>query len=82
VAAIADEHLLPVENLLSPDLLRRLCWTPPQDLEDTTVSATLRTGGARPWQAELTAHVIARALRRVEMEAAAALESDGESASA
>ena len=71
VAAIADEHLLPVENLLSPDLLRRLCWSPPRDLEDETITAALRTGGARPWQAELTAHVIARALRRVEMEEAA-----------
>jgi ribonuclease D len=64
VAAIADEHLIPVENLLSPDLLRRLCWTPPVDLEDDTVAATLGSGGARAWQVELTAHVIASALRR------------------
>ncbi|MGH6655347.1 MAG: HRDC domain-containing protein [Actinocrinis sp.] len=64
VAAIADEHLIPVENLLSPDLLRRLCWTPPDDLGDDSVRETLRTGGARPWQIELTGHVIASALRR------------------
>lgn len=64
VAAIADEHLIPVENLLSPDLLRRLCWSPPALLDDDTVSETLRAGGARPWQVELTAHVIGSALRR------------------
>lgn len=66
VAAIADEHLLPVENLLTPDLLRRLCWSPPADLSDETVAATLRAGGARPWQVELTGHVLGRALRRAE----------------
>ena len=64
VAAIADEHLIPVENLLSPDLLRRLCWSPPAELDDDTVSVTLRAGGARPWQIELTAHIIGSALRR------------------
>jgi ribonuclease D len=64
VAAIADEHLIPVENLLSPDLLRRLCWSPPADLDDEVIAQTLRTGGARAWQVELTSHVIGAALRR------------------
>ena len=64
VAAIADEHLIPVENLLSPDLLRRLCWSPPADLDDSVIAHVLRTGGARRWQVELTAHVIGSALRR------------------
>ena len=64
VAAIADEHLIPVENLLSPDLLRRLCWSPPTELDDDSVAETLRVGGARLWQVELTAHVIGSALRR------------------
>ena len=64
VAAIADEHLIPVENLLSPDLLRRLCWSPPADLDDSVIAQVLRSGGARPWQVELTAHVIGSALRR------------------
>ena len=64
VAAIADEHLIPVENLLSPDLLRRLCWAPPDEIDDATVAGTLGAGRARPWQVELTAHVIGSALRR------------------
>src|SRR3954449_13232096 len=29
VSAVANEHGLPVENLLTPELVRRLAWTPP-----------------------------------------------------
>jgi ribonuclease D len=64
VTAIADEHRVPTENLLLPDLVRRLCWAPPAELDDDTIAAYLHTGGARPWQVTLTAHVLAAALRR------------------
>ncbi|MBR7838341.1 ribonuclease D [Actinospica durhamensis] len=64
VTAIADEHRVPTENLLLPDLVRRLCWAPPADLDDEVVAGYLRNGGARPWQVELTGHVLAAALRR------------------
>ena len=30
VAALADEHHLPAENLLPPDAVRRLAWQPPE----------------------------------------------------
>jgi ribonuclease D len=49
-----------VENLLQPDLLRRLCWTPPAD---GGVADAMRAGGARPWQVELLAPLLERALR-------------------
>jgi ribonuclease D len=61
VGAIAAEHGLPVENLLSPDLVRRITWTPPEGDADA-VAAALRAGGARPWQVELTAAALAAAL--------------------
>jgi ribonuclease D len=64
VTAIADEHRVPAENLLLPDLLRRLCWAPPADLEDAAIATYLEAGGARPWQVALTAHVLGAALRR------------------
>jgi ribonuclease D len=64
-AAIAERHRLPVENLLQPELVRRLCWEPPRtptvDLS-AAVAETLRAGGARPWQIELTADALAAAL--------------------
>ncbi|HET9170926.1 MAG TPA: ribonuclease D [Actinospica sp.] len=69
VTAIADEHRVPTENLLLPDLVRRLCWSPPTDLDDTAIAAYLRAGGARPWQIDLTAHVLGAALRRAEAHA-------------
>ncbi|GAA1300655.1 ribonuclease D [Pseudonocardia xinjiangensis] len=50
VVAVGLEWSVPVENLLQPDLLRRLCWSPPPDGD---VAAALRAGGARPWQIEL-----------------------------
>ncbi len=65
VAAVADEHRLPVENLLSPDTVRRLCWTPPSDLSEDSIGAVLSAHGARRWQQALTAPVLARALQRL-----------------
>jgi ribonuclease D len=65
VAALADEHRLPVENLLAPDTVRRLCWSPPADLGADAVAAALLGQGARRWQVDLTAPVLARALQRV-----------------
>ncbi|MFB9383206.1 ribonuclease D, partial [Pseudonocardia petroleophila] len=59
VAAIGTERTVPVENLLQPDLLRRLCWTPP---EDGDVAGFLRKGGAREWQIELLSPGLVTAL--------------------
>jgi ribonuclease D len=65
VAAIADEHSLPAENLLPPDVVRRLAWRPPEPPSPEAVGADLLDHGARPWQAELTAKPISRALIRL-----------------
>jgi ribonuclease D len=65
VAALADEHHLPTENLLPPDAVRRLAWQPPEPLSPQTVGAELAGSGARPWQVQLTALPIARALMRL-----------------
>jgi ribonuclease D len=61
VGALAATHRLPVENLLSPDALRRLAWEPPVPATTETITAALRASGARPWQAELTAGLVAEA---------------------
>jgi ribonuclease D len=66
VAALADSHHLPAENLLPPDAVRRLSWQPPAELTAETVSAQLTGYGARPWQVGLTALPIARALLRLQ----------------
>jgi ribonuclease D len=65
VAALADEHHLPAENLIPPDAVRRLAWQPPDPVTAETVSARLAGHGARPWQVELTSLPIAKALARL-----------------
>ena len=60
-AALSQEHQVPVENLLQPDVLRRLCWTPPRVLGKDEIAAFLVGGGARPWQVELMAPALAAA---------------------
>lgn len=62
VATIAEFHTLPVENLLSPDAVRRLSWDPPNPVTLNGVAAALRSWGARPWQVDLTAGPLAAAL--------------------
>ncbi|MGH3773187.1 MAG: HRDC domain-containing protein [Pseudonocardiaceae bacterium] len=59
---IAEHHRLPLQNLLAPDVVRRLCWEPPEPLDTATVERELVVGGARRWQRELTAHLLAAAL--------------------
>jgi ribonuclease D len=52
---------LPLENLLTPDYLRRVAWRPPEDISEVTVAAELRALGAREWQVQLVAPLITAA---------------------
>lgn len=61
VAEIAEQHLLPVENLLSPEMLRRVAWDPPDPVTEDAVAEALAERGARPWQVRLTAPAVAAA---------------------
>jgi ribonuclease D len=58
----AAELNLPVENMLTPDYLRRVLWQPPDTGDRTAVAEALGSLGARPWQVELTADIIAAAV--------------------
>ena len=62
LSALSEQHAVPVENLLSPDLVRRLMWTPPEPRDPSTVAAALREGGAREWQVGLTLDVLTEAV--------------------
>ncbi|MGO8849471.1 MAG: HRDC domain-containing protein [Mycobacterium sp.] len=68
LAEVSQRVDVPTENLISPDLVRRLCW----DWEVTgegsadaaeAVDAFLRAGQARAWQREFVVPVLARALQ-------------------
>jgi ribonuclease D len=61
LAELSTKHAMPVENILSPDLVRRLMWSPPSPLETDAIAEALRAGGAREWQIELTRELLTRA---------------------
>lgn len=60
VTALSTELSIPAENLLQPDALRRLCWTPPDPADATNIAEFLRGRGARPWQVDLFADRFAK----------------------
>jgi len=66
VAALSEERNVPIENLLTPDYMRRVLWTPPtvpdDELEKAVGDELLRLG-ARQWQVDLMAPLITEAIR-------------------
>jgi ribonuclease D len=62
LGVILERIDMPAENLLTPDLVRRLCWEPPEPATQAAIEDFLRDGGAREWQVGLTAAVLARAV--------------------
>ncbi len=66
LVAQAEELNLPAENLLTPDFLRRVLWTPPETREPEpltrAISVALRDLGARAWQVRLVAPGVADAV--------------------
>jgi ribonuclease D len=61
VTAVSEERTIPMENLLTPELLRRVAWAPPEPITGETVGDALLALGARLWQVGATAQVIADA---------------------
>jgi ribonuclease D len=59
VLSLATELNIPIENLLTPDFLRRVCFEPQAD-----VAEQLRSLGARQWQVELVTEVIQMGLQQ------------------
>lgn len=65
IRVLAEDLHVPVENLLTPDYLRRVLWSPPPvtgSAMDAGVAEALQHLGARPWQIELTTPVITAAI--------------------
>jgi ribonuclease D len=58
---VSTEQAIPLENLLTPEILRRTAWSPPAELTPETITDALAGLGARPWQLRLTAQSIAQA---------------------
>lgn len=57
----AQRLSMPLENLLTPELLRRVAWEPPEPATPEAITERLLALGARPWQATITAPLITAA---------------------
>jgi len=66
IELIAQENEIPVENLMTPEHVRRVCWKPPvgatESLSLQAVEQALTELGARQWQIALVAPALAAAL--------------------
>ena len=59
---LSERVNVPVENLLTPEIARRLCWEPPAEVTADSIIEFLRANGAREWQIELTSAIFATGL--------------------
>jgi ribonuclease D len=78
LTALAQELNLPIENLLTPDFVRQVCWEPPVPATAEAIASLLGQLGARAWQIEKCSHVISKSLEiagTAEAEEATAAES-------
>jgi len=86
IETIAAENEIPAENLISPESIRRICWSPPVGStaarDEPAVRLALAGLGARAWQIDLVAAALADALLEREPliieEAVAESTSEGE----
>jgi ribonuclease D len=66
IAEVSQQVSVPAENLITPEIVRRLCWDwQPLATSEGTASAIdefLREAGVRQWQRELTGPVLTEAL--------------------
>ena len=66
IEQLSLEKQIPVENLMTPELVRRICWAPPagstEELSPSLVEDGLKALGARQWQIDLVAPILAAAL--------------------
>lgn len=66
LSELSQQLAVPPENLLTPEVVRRLCWDwqPPENPADTAavIDAFLRDAQARPWQRHLVVPALTEAL--------------------
>jgi len=60
IAALGESLKMPVENIITPDTVRRIIWTPPAS--DSELKEMLESYNARTWQQELVLPLLRQAL--------------------
>ena len=62
LAELSERLDVPVENLMSPDTVRRVLWRPPEERSAAGVDTVTAELGARPWQRELVVPILVSVL--------------------
>lgn len=66
LARLSEERAVPVENLTTPDVVRRVLWEPPaigdEGSAQAAVTALMAEYGARPWQQDLVGPLLTSAI--------------------
>lgn len=62
LTTFAQEHRVPIENVLSPDTLRRVIWAPRTETAEG-IAAALAQLGARDWQVRIATPIIVEAFQ-------------------
>lgn len=63
IAGLVERTGVPAENVMSPSLVRALCWDPPASADEASVRTRLEAEGARAWQIDLLAGDLTAALQ-------------------
>jgi len=62
LATLAEEISIPVENIISPEVVRALCFEPPSELNRDSIESALAQRRVRPWQISAITELLATAL--------------------
>jgi ribonuclease D len=62
IAELSEKKQIPAENILSPDILRSICFEPPSLLDTNQIAYYLRTKYAREWQIDLLLPLLVKSL--------------------
>jgi ribonuclease D len=53
LSKLSEEAKIPQENILNPELLRKICFEPPENISVDSVGKDLASRGVRQWQIDL-----------------------------
>ena len=61
ITRVAESLTIPLENVLTPDHLRRVCWAPDDENSPNALDAQLQGLGARRWQRDVVVPLLVEA---------------------
>lgn len=61
ISRVAESLTIPVENVLTPDHLRKVCWAPDDEHSPNALDSQLQNLGARRWQRDIVVPLLIEA---------------------